>query len=715
MDWVGTCGSSIPDSDLEISKGLCDKIAYEVEDQVFQASSGACFKVLRTFSIINWCRFNPDAPVQEVARVERNGMVRDTLIITSDDWGHHSQLTYTQILEVRDTEAPIVSIGEVEECVIGEACDDIKYFTASATDCNIATTNDLLFDWEIFKDDYSIGSGSGNTFEWTVQAGPTYKVRWSVRDHCGNVAWEEKEYVFKDCKAPTPYCLDGLVIALMENGMVDIWANDFDLGSFDNCTSKDDLDIRIYHESIGNQPSTIEEVLQLPTSIDFSCTYIGTQFVSIYVIDAHGNWDYCTTSTIIQDNQSVCDFGQVAGKIYTADGTTVENTEVMIEGVGDIPTPFMTGANGQYDFELDMGADYTIRPLKNIHPQNGVSTFDLVMINKHILGISLFDSPYQYIAADANKSNSISAFDMVIIRQLILGIIEEFPNNTSWRFIPTDYEFLTANPLSEPFLEYIQISEMPELMTNLDFIAVKVGDVSGNADANTLTTADTRSKSEFTLRLVNQNLQQGDTFTAPIYPENMQGIAGYQFTLGFKNLELISLEEGIAKANNFGMHLTDRGYITTSWNGTPQSSTLQQHSMAEPLFQLTFKAKKEGQLKDFININSDITSSEAYTEKGTLLAVKLITEAVTETDFSLQQNTPNPFKEVTQIDFHIPTTSIVQFKILNTQGMILHQQTIEAHQGDNLISYKQSLPPGTYFYQLATPFGTQTKKMIVLK
>ncbi len=715
VDWVGTCGSSIPDTDLEISLGLCDKIAYEVEDQVFQAASGSCFKVLRKFSIINWCKFNPDAPAKEINRVERNGMVRDTLTITSDDWGHHSQLTYTQILEVRDTEAPVVTIDEVEACITGEACDDIKYFSATATDCNIAATNDLQFNWEIYKDGYSIGTGAGNTFEWTVQAGPTYKVKWGVNDRCGNNAWEEQDYQFKDCKAPSPYCLDGLAIALMETGIVDIWANDFDLGSYDNCTSKEDLDIRIYHESLGNQPSTTEEVLQLSSSIDFSCDYIGTQFVSIYVIDAHGNWDYCTTSVIIQDNQSVCNYGQVAGKIYTADGTMVENTEVLIEGIGTMPSPFMTGANGQYDFEIDLGGDYTVRPQKNLHARNGVSTFDLVQINKHILGISAFDSPYQYIAADVNKSNTISAFDMVILRQLILGIIEEFPTNTSWRFIPSDYEFLTNDPLSEPFLEYIHINEMPELMTNLDFIAVKIGDISGNADTNTLTTADTRSTDKFTLSVSNHKLQKGNTFTVPIYPENMQGIAGYQFTLAFENLELINLEEGIAKAENFGMHLTDRGYITTSWNGTPQSSTLSQHSKAEPLFQLTFKAKKDGQLKDHLTITSAITTAEAYSKEGNLLSIDLEVQEKELTAITLQQNTPNPFKEFTTINFTLPEMDQIQLKVINLQGTIFHQQDITATKGDNTIYFNQHLPPGTYLYQLITSNERLTKKMLVLK
>jgi len=54
-----------------------------------------------------------------------------------------------------------------------------------------------------------------------------------------------------------------------------------------------------------------------------------------------------------------------------------------------------------------MNKAYSIEPQKNDNPLNGVSTFDLVLISKHILGITKFDNPYQYIAADANKSDRV--------------------------------------------------------------------------------------------------------------------------------------------------------------------------------------------------------------------------------------------------------------------------------------------------------------------
>ena len=100
-----------------------------------------------------------------------------------------------------------------------------------------------------------------------------------------------------------------------------------------------------------------------------------------------------------------------------------------------------TEDNGAYTFTLPTGGDYTITPEKNVNPLNGVSTFDLVLISKHILGIQTLDTPYKQIAADVNKSGSITAFDMVQLRQLILNITTEFPSNESWRFVDAAHAF----------------------------------------------------------------------------------------------------------------------------------------------------------------------------------------------------------------------------------------------------------------------------------
>ena len=90
--------------------------------------------------------------------------------------------------------------------------------------------------------------------------------------------------------------------------------------------------------------------------------------------------------------------------------------------------------------------------MKDDNPLNGVSTYDLVLISKHILGLAPLNSPYKMIAADANKNNSITTTDIVEFRKLILGIYNELPNNTSWRFVDAEYAF--PNP-ANPFQTYV--------------------------------------------------------------------------------------------------------------------------------------------------------------------------------------------------------------------------------------------------------------------
>jgi hypothetical protein len=106
-----------------------------------------------------------------------------------------------------------------------------------------------------------------------------------------------------------------------------------------------------------------------------------------------------------------------------------------------------------------MGTDITITPHLDENPLNGVTTFDLVLITKHILGIQLLDSPYKMIAADVNNSSTITTADMIQLRKLILGIYDDFPNNTSWRFVDADYVF------PDPTNPWLQEFPDPEIST----------------------------------------------------------------------------------------------------------------------------------------------------------------------------------------------------------------------------------------------------------
>ena len=101
-------------------------------------------------------------------------------------------------------------------------------------------------------------------------------------------------------------------------------------------------------------------------------------------------------------------------------------------------------------------------------------------INQHILGIDSLDTPYHWIAADVNNDRQVSVADLISLRKIILGKIDEFPNNTSWRFVPLLYNFQNPeNPLQEEFPEEVVTSGINQAIRSLEFCAIKIGDVAG--------------------------------------------------------------------------------------------------------------------------------------------------------------------------------------------------------------------------------------------
>jgi len=143
-----------------------------------------------------------------------------------------------------------------------------------------------------------------------------------------------------------------------------------------------------------------------------------------------------------------------------------------------------TGYFGGFGYVCPIGYTSRVEPSKNEDPLNGVTTLDLTLISKHILGIAPLENPYAIIAADANQDGKVSVFDIVILRKLILGIVNELPNGKSWQFIPKNYVFPAPdNPFAPPFPLEISLP-LTQPASNFEFIGVKIGDVNFSADPN---------------------------------------------------------------------------------------------------------------------------------------------------------------------------------------------------------------------------------------
>jgi uncharacterized repeat protein (TIGR01451 family) len=174
-------------------------------------------------------------------------------------------------------------------------------------------------------------------------------------------------------------------------------------------------------------------------------------------------------------------FGQntvhIRGKVFGPQESVIKITDINDPTFNQTQ---VTNPVGIYDFEVPIGGNYTVTPINNENPLNGVSTYDKVLISRHIDNIQPFTYPYQYIAADVNNDNLITAADTSEIYKVILGIYTEFPNNSSWRFVRMDYVF--PDPLQPfPYPETATFPNLTQDVANVNFIAIKVGDLNYNA------------------------------------------------------------------------------------------------------------------------------------------------------------------------------------------------------------------------------------------
>jgi hypothetical protein len=367
---------------------------------------------------------------------------------------------------------------------------------------------------------------------------------------------------------------------------------------------------------------------------------------------------------------------------------------------------YVTNDNGIYTFSnaLPVGSNLTVTPLKDDNHLNGVSTFDLVQISKHILGLEPLGSPYKMIAADANKSNSITTFDIVEIRKLILGIYAELPSNTSWRFVDKNYVFPNPdNPFQDQFPELVAVQNMQSATLNSDFVSVKIGDVNNTVIANSLMSSDDRGANTLHFDVQDRSVQAGEEFVVTF--KAAEKTAGYQFTLNTNGLEALEVIPGDnMKADNFALF---GDAVTASVDGNAGT------------FSVKFRAVQAGELSRMLGFSHRITRAESYSEAGALNEVALRFNnaggaIVSGTGFELLQNVPNPVSSLTRISFNLPEAAEATLTVSNAEGRIIKVVKGAFAKGLNTVTLQRSdLAAGLLFYQIDTPTHSAVKKMIV--
>jgi hypothetical protein len=386
------------------------------------------------------------------------------------------------------------------------------------------------------------------------------------------------------------------------------------------------------------------------------------------------------------------------------------NTEIVANAsLPEYPKTEMTDIDGNYAMDIYLVTE--LKAQKDGDDLNGVSTLDLVMIQRHILGLQTLGSPYKLIAADANNDGRVTASDLTEIRKLILGISTGFASNTSWRF-PIKHQIMDSNnPF--PYVESVMATvNNPD--PNYNFVAVKIGDVNGSMATNAKEgSLDSRSNYNVALSIKEAQVGAGEVVEIPVTAANFNDVAGFQYTMNLKGASFVGINGGALEvtANNVGVIAND--VVTMSYASNEAISATE----GEVLFTLVVKADKAMNVSEMINLTSEITKAESYNSDLKVGNVSLSVRTTPVASIELFQNEPNPFKGQTTVNFHMPVAATATLSVYDVTGKVVTVRNIEAVKGLNseVFTKEQLGVSGVLYFTLVSGDYTATKKMIIVE
>ncbi|MBX7152002.1 S8 family serine peptidase [bacterium] len=407
----------------------------------------------------------------------------------------------------------------------------------------------------------------------------------------------------------------------------------------------------------------------------------------------------------------------LSGLIRNGSGTPLPNAMVTIASNGIVSND-MSNQAGQYLANAHSYGNYQIfvNRYGESNIRKGLTTLDVLLMRRHVLGIKLLESPYRIIAADINQSGQISNLDVTLLRSMILGDINTYPSGNAWTFIPSNFVF---DDLTQPFsYDTLLTINNPSNRNDLNFTAIKFGDINESWKPDTALTKENKvltSDLHFEIRPSIQG--QDRSIEYAICTKNFNNIAAYQFTFQYDPAELSFSASYDRIGNYIGMSLVSEGKINIGWDDPTASGTTL--PVGDTLLVLKFTTQQN---LPVVSINSSALPAVAY--NGDLQELSILGTMVQPLPqaYALGQNYPNPFNPNTTIKYEVSVKSKITLKIFNIMGQevkTLASGVKEIGRYDAVWDGRNSkglqVASGIYIYRLSTPEGSFSKKMIFLK
>ena len=375
-------------------------------------------------------------------------------------------------------------------------------------------------------------------------------------------------------------------------------------------------------------------------------------------------------------------------RVHTTDAPLQDVTINVLNGDGELTQTELTSNLGFYDFDALPACDNTILTAQREDDwSTGIDIFDMVAIQRQLLGIEELANPYQFLAADANGDATIDVFDIISISRLILGRdLELLPAPAQpWSFVAAGYEFQTpAWPFDDPLLNTIDFSVVDPADINQGFIAYKRGDVNADADLSTSNLAE-----GLVVNVPDTDIAFGETQRVQLTLSGEE-LAGFQIKLAGEGLRITDVISSDLPANSYALA-----------NGELQLVGLEE-GLTTHTIMLEVRAETTGSLAEMFTL-ADNALSVAVGLDGAPLNVTLGADAGA-VEVLKSKVYPNPFVDAFSVEFATPLPQNARAELLDLNGRLLNSQPVAAG-SERLQMQGLDLPAGAYLLRLTSGSG----------
>ncbi len=677
--------------------GVCAQVSVTYDDEEFPVEPNSCFKVKRTWTVKDICQHDADDA-------------------TAGVW------TFIQIISVKNNIDPTFASCDPIEASCGGG--EITFTQTVGDDCTPVA--DLRVDFKIFLDgaanatyiggnnNPSAGSGMTLVNSTYTDAGlitldpltlpdGTHRILWTVEDLCSNLTTCSQTITSGSDNEAPQLDVNSITVSNLSNTVSGF------ITAFDNCQPNTDL---IYNWTVilgtgVSSTSALTGTGNTLTTID----YTGAGIITVQFDVSDGT---NSAQLVNQDfNVSAPQSAIISGAISNEAGIMVE--DVQVDAATDLMD--MTDDNGLFEFDdATTGQNYSVEPTKNTDPRNGISTLDLILISRHMIGLQPLNSPYKMIAADITNDQNIDVFDLIELQQLLIWNISTFTNNQSWRFVDAAYDFPDAsNPWTNTIPESYEINGLATDMMDVDFTAIKIGDINGDAVANAVAPAQSRSYvGDYKIEVNNKNVEANEATTIDFVASTEAAVNGMQLTFDLGQFEMTSVEAGMLNVTDAQIANVDGQYVLSVVSTRPVNI-----EAGEVLFSINVISNVATSVAAELQVNDELINSEVYAGKDQLDIFNADIQMVSDNPITdiLYQNRPNPFKETTTVGFYLANDGQANLSIYDVSGKLIHMVEGTYSAGYNQIELNASdiAAQGVVFYQLDTKNFTASQRMIIVK